>query len=79
MVFTKIQLRVLGGFGKQILNKCVVVISRYVNYISMKLCTAVDTMILETFSIRFFMGNHKLQNAVCRYAFEVSRCWDFTF
>ena len=28
----------------------------------------------KTFSIRFFMGNRKLQTAVCRYAFEVSRC-----
>ena len=29
---------------------------------------------VETFSIRFSMGNRKLQTAVCRYAFEVSRC-----
>ena len=33
----------------------------------------------KTFSIRFFMGNRKLQTAVCRYAFEVSRCRDFKF
>ena len=33
----------------------------------------------KTFSIRFFMGNRKLQTAVCRYAFEVSRCPEFKY
>ena len=34
---------------------------------------------VETFSIRFSMGNRKLQTAVSRYAFEVSRCPDFKY
>ena len=34
---------------------------------------------VQTFSIKFSMGNRKLQTAVSRYAFEVSRCRDFKF
>ena len=35
---------------------------------------------VETFSISFWeMGNRTLPTAVCRYAFEVSRCPDFKF
>ena len=34
---------------------------------------------VETFSIKIFMGKRKPQTAVCRYAFDVSRCRVFKF
>ena len=38
-----------------------------------------QNVIIETFSIRFFMGKSKPQTAVCSYAFAVSPCCDFKF